>query len=163
MNGSVMKETSIPGLGYKATHQAREEIGKQSIRRFAQTVGDKDPLYSDEEYAEQSRHGGIIAPPTLIFELGYDLGEEIDRETGIQLGLGSYLGYPKNIQRVGNEYDMLEAVRPDDLITAERKVIEVREKEGKSGKWVFITSEIRYTNQRGTLLAVNKEAVACRY
>ena len=145
------------------THEASEEIGKRAIRRFAQALGDSNPLYSDEKYAGESPHGGIVAPPTLIFELCYDLGEDMEREPGLQVGLESYLGYPKNIQRLGNEYEILEPVHPDDIVTARREIIETREKEGKSGKWLFITSEIRYTNQRDKLLGINREMLACRY
>lgn len=163
MNKEYFEDKFMPAVGKKVTLQASEEIGKKTIRRFAQTVGDRNPLYSDEKYARKSRQRGIIAPPTLIFELCYDLGEDIDEETGLQLGFERYLGYPKNIQRLGNEYEILGAVHPDDIITAKRKIIEVSEKEGKSGKWIFVTSEILYTNQSGKLLGINKEMLACRY
>ena len=164
MNKENYKGKFIPELDKEVTLQAPEEIGKKTIRRFAHTVGDRNPLHSDEEHAGKSRHKGIIAPPTMIFELGYDLGEDIDDETGLQLELVKYLGYPKNmnVQRLGNEYEILEEVHPDDVITAKRRIIEVSEKEGKSGKWIFVTSEIRYTNQNGKLLGINKEMLACR-
>ena len=35
------------------------------IMMFARSVGDKNPIYSDEEYAKTTEAGGIIAPPTL--------------------------------------------------------------------------------------------------
>jgi hypothetical protein len=163
MNKQYSEGKFIPAVGKEVNFQASEEIGKKTIRRFAQTIGDRNTLYSDEKHTGKGRQRGVIAPPTLIFELGYDLGEDIDEETGLQLGLERYLGHPKNIQRLGNEYEILEAVHPDDIVTVTRKIIEVSEKEGKSGKWIFLTSEIRYTNQRGKLLGINKEMLACRY
>src|SRR3989338_2643949 len=42
------------------------EAGKEVIRRFADAVGDRNPLYYDEEYARNSRYGSIIAPPGCI-------------------------------------------------------------------------------------------------
>jgi len=150
-------------LENRVTYQAAEKIGKKAIKRFAQAIGDHNILYRDEEYARKTRHGGLIAPPTLIFELGYDLGEEINEETGIQLGLERFLGYPKNIQRLGNEYEMLEIARPADRITANRTIIEAYEKRGKSGEWLFVTSQIIYTNQQGKVLGTNREKLACRY
>lgn len=150
-------------LGDTVSYQAPEKIGKRAITRFAQAIGDQNLLYRDEKYADKTSHGGLIAPPTLIFELGYDVGDEINEETGIQLGLEKFLGYPKNIQRLSNEYEIVEIVRPDDVVNAKRTIIEVQEKEGKSGKWLFVTSEIVYTNQKGKLLGINKEKLACRY
>lgn len=39
------------------------EVEKGAIRRYADAVGNNNPLYSDEEYARNSKHCGIIAPP----------------------------------------------------------------------------------------------------
>ena len=153
----------MTNLGDTVAYQAAEEMGKKAIKRFAQVIGDHNRVYRDEKYAGKTRHGGLIAPPTLIFEAGYDVGDEINEETGLQVGLERFLGYPKNIQRLGNEYEIVEIVRPDDVIKAKRTIIEVRQKEGKSGKWLFVTSEIVYTNQKGKLLGINKESLACRY
>lgn len=163
MSSKQNKKQVIPRVGKQAVFQAQGEIGKSAIRRFAQTIGDNNPLYWDERYARDSSYGGVIAPPTLIFELGYDCGDEIDKETGLQQGLGKWLGYPRDLQRAENIYEILQVARPEDIITAKREVVEVTEREGKRGKWVFITSLIYYTNQRGELLGTNKETVACRF
>ena len=40
-------------------------IEKGHIMMFARAIGDENPIYYDEEYA-QDRLGGIIAPPTFI-------------------------------------------------------------------------------------------------
>jgi acyl dehydratase len=152
-----------PVVGKQKVFRTLEGIGKTVIQRFAKTIGDHNPLYWDEAYAEKSRYGRLTAPPTMIFELGYDLGNKIDGETGVQQGLEEWLGNPTDIQRVANEYEMIRPAYPDDIVTARREVIEVVEKEGKAGKWTFITSRVSFTNQKGELLGVNKERVACRY
>lgn len=163
MSSKQNKKQVIPQVGKQAVFQAQGEIGKSAIGRFAQTIGDNNPLYWDERYARDSSYGGVIAPPTLIFELGYDCGDEIDKETGLQQGLGKWLGYPRDLQRAENTYEILQVAHPDDIITAKREVVDVTEREGKRGKWVFITSLISYANHRGELLGTNKETVACRF
>ena len=35
------------------------EVEKGSIRKFAQAVGDPNPLWQDEEYARKSRYGSM--------------------------------------------------------------------------------------------------------
>jgi len=37
-----------------------------AIRHFVEALGDPNPLYTDAEYARQTRWGGIIAPPTFL-------------------------------------------------------------------------------------------------
>ena len=39
------------------------EVERGAIKRFAEAVGDPNPLYFDEEYAKGTRYGGIVAPP----------------------------------------------------------------------------------------------------
>lgn len=38
-----------------------------SILRFAEGIGDDNPLWTDEAYASDSPHGTLIAPPSFIF------------------------------------------------------------------------------------------------
>jgi len=43
-----------------------DEVSKSDIRHWCEATRDGNPLYTDEEYAKKSRHGGIIAPPTMV-------------------------------------------------------------------------------------------------
>jgi acyl dehydratase len=44
-----------------------EYADRHAILRFCEGIGDGNPLWTDEEYAAQSVHGGIVAPPSFIF------------------------------------------------------------------------------------------------
>lgn len=46
------------------------EITKSIIRRFAYGIGDDNPLWIDEEYAKNTKYGGIIAPPSIVLGCG---------------------------------------------------------------------------------------------
>jgi acyl dehydratase len=150
-------------LGKEQTFQASEPIGEALIRRFAAAVGDHNALYWDDQYAQEGPYDGIVAPPTLLFELTYDIGGEIDREKGLYQGLLSWAGFPKSLDRAGNEYEIFQPVRPDDVITVHKKIVDVTEKEGRTGKWTFLSTEITYTNQKKELLGRDLETLACRY
>jgi acyl dehydratase len=41
------------------------EVEKGAIRRFADAIGDPNPLYRDEAYARSLGYAGIVAPPTF--------------------------------------------------------------------------------------------------
>ena len=41
------------------------EVEKGAIRRFAEAIGDANPLYHDEAYARSLGHASLVAPPTF--------------------------------------------------------------------------------------------------
>jgi acyl dehydratase len=44
-----------------------EYADRMAILRFCEGIGDDNPLWTDEEYAKSTSHGGLIAPPSFIF------------------------------------------------------------------------------------------------
>ena len=154
---SRMTEALKACVGREATYIAPEPIGKASIRYFAAATGDKNPLYSDEAIASLSRHGGIIAPPTMVCETGQFYVVPQDRD--------GYLGHRWDLPiesdrsiRGGNEYEFFQPVRPDDTITVRWRIVDIYERDTrKGGSMIFVISEARYSNQRGDLLAINRE------
>jgi acyl dehydratase len=44
-----------------------EYATRMAILKFAEGIGDPNPLWSDQKYAESSCYGGIIAPPSFIW------------------------------------------------------------------------------------------------
>ena len=144
-------------IGREAVYTAPEELGRPAIRYFALATGDDNPLYRDEAVARQSRHGGLIAPPTLVCEtnqlytLPLDGNGYIGHNWDLPLADGRFI-------RGGNEYEFFQPVRPDDRITVTWRIVDIYERKTRQGgSLVFVISEARYANQRGELLAVNRE------
>lgn len=48
-------------------------VERGAVRRFAEAIADPSPLYTDEDAAENSRYGRLLAPPT--FPRTFDYGE----------------------------------------------------------------------------------------
>ena len=44
-----------------------EEVTRTAVLRFAEGVGDPNPLWTDGAYASGTTHGGLVAPPSFIF------------------------------------------------------------------------------------------------
>ena len=85
---------------------ATHEVEKGAIKKFAEAIGDPNPLFTDEKAARQTRYGGLIAPPTFLrsmepgppkapFAIPYD---------GLLDG--------------GSEWEYFGPVRPGDRITS---------------------------------------------
>lgn len=154
---SRMTEELRACIGKEATYTAPEELGRASIRYFALATGDKNPLYHDEAYALASAHAGIVAPPTLVCET--------NQLYACEPGDEGYFGHKWELPiasertiRGGNEYEFYQPVRPDDLITVNWRIVDIYERDTRqAGSLIFVISEARYTNQRGELLAINRE------
>ena len=146
-------------VGKEWVFTSPEEISRASIRKFALAIGDHNPLYLDAEYAGNSKYGSIIAPPTLICETwqyftgGLDeIGTPSKRPT-LHLGLEI---------RGENEYTFLQPMRPDDTVTARYRIADIREREARSGKLIFLVVEVTFSNHLGEIIAVNKETTIFR-
>jgi acyl dehydratase len=51
-----------------------------TIRHWAIGIGDDNPLFTDPEYGETTRWGGMIAPPGYETTMGYDRSKKMDPE-----------------------------------------------------------------------------------
>jgi acyl dehydratase len=140
------------------------EIEKEPIRRFADAVGDLNPLYWDEEYARKSRFGSIIAPPGFLSSLWFT-GRSVkwgtkERPTE-SLGPPALMdaltraGY-KKILDTGIDYDIFGVVKAGQTIAAVSVVKDIMERSAKEGKVVFLVTETTYTNQDGQPVAKSR-------
>ena len=58
------------GTRFRIAHAINnEEATRIAILKYAEGIGDGNPLWINEEYAESSRYGAIVAPPSWIFSV----------------------------------------------------------------------------------------------
>lgn len=127
-------------------------IERGAIRRYAEAVGDDNPLYRDEAAARASIHKGIPMPPGFLI-------------TNMRSGGERDLQIPLPVSRRVRGEDELEFLRPvvaGDTLTAETVITGIEAKEGRSGNMVVITTETTYHNQRGEAVLINRARVIKR-
>jgi acyl dehydratase len=134
------------------------EVEKGAIRRYADAVGDDNPLYYDEEYAKGSRYGCIIAPPGFF---GW-AKKTISSSEGLVGLIGAMIeaGYA-GILDGGMAYDFYLPVRVGDTLVVSPKVADITLKEGKT-KMMILRFEASYTNQNGDLVAKSYQTLIGR-
>ena len=120
------------------------DVERGAIRKFAEAIGDDNPLYVDEEAARKSRHGGVIAPPTFMRSMSAGRS----RAT-VQSPYSAALDG-------GSEWEYFEPVRPGDRISVTMKVSDMFEREGRLGNMLFIIRETSYVNQFGKTVAIQR-------
>ena len=139
-------------VGYEREFCDGQPIEEGMIRRFAEAIGNDNPLYYDREFASKSPFHGIIAPPTFVFEWNHHEALWVDES-------GAYIAdtpLPKHLVRAGNEFEFIQPLRPGDIITTKSKITDVYEKQRPSGSMIFIICESTYINQQGELLGIQR-------
>ena len=130
------------------------EVEREAIRRFADSVDDPNPLYWDEEYAKNSRHGSIIAPPGFFgWPTKWTREGPLFSETVAKLGADLAKAGYSHLLNGGERFEFFNPVRAGDTLTASSIIKDIVEREGKEGKAAFVITETLYTNQNGDLVA----------
>ncbi|VEI06901.1 MaoC family dehydratase N-terminal domain-containing protein [Kurthia zopfii] len=126
------------------------KVELEHLQNFAKAIGDDNPLYFDEEFAKNSIHGGIIAPPTYPIAIGAT-GGSID------------LGLDQRRMLHGEQSFMYEKViRPNDELTCQLVISDVYEKEGKNGKMEFILLDTEMRDSSGELVVISRTNIVYR-
>ncbi len=127
------------------------KVEEGAIQRFAQSVGDENPLYNDVEYAAQSNFGRLIAPPGFM---GWPIdirGFDVIKEFIIKLIMA---GAPVGNLDGGVEYEFMTPIGAGDLLVAVTKLLNIEGRETKMGPTMVTTVETVFTNQNGVTALV---------
>lgn len=137
----------------RTTGTTTVEVEKGHIRRFAQAIGDDNPLYHDKEYAKKSRYGGIIAPPTFATTFGFESDERVFE--GLDINYARLLHGEQ-------QYEYFKPIMAGDTISFSTEITDITEKEGKSGAMDIITTEMTGHNQNQEKVFVGRSTVVIR-
>ena len=124
------------------------EVSREHIRRFADAIGDPNPVYRDPEAAKAAGHPDVIAPPTFLTTVGLSLrggnGPLDDPDLGLDFG---------QVVHGEQRYVHHRPVRAGDVLTATSTVEDIRDA-GKN-ELMTIKQEIRTTEGEAVATAYN--------
>lgn len=124
-------------------------VDTEQIRRFADAIGDPNPLYYDEEYARSKGFRSIIAPPTFLTTIGRWPWQRRD-ETLFRIPYGRVAIHGEQ------EYEWFLPIQAGDVVTVTSRIVDIYEKAGRTGRMLFVVTESRYTNHLGQLVAIGR-------
>src|SRR3954469_6784100 len=133
-------------IGREYTSEETYEVGREMIRKFADAIGDSNPVYRDAEAAKALGHPDVIAPPTFLTTLGFRLG--VGPVSDPELGLNYAL-----VVHGEQRYVHHRAVRPGDVLTATGVVEDIRD--AGRNELLTIRQEIRTTEGEAIATAYN--------
>lgn len=113
------------------------EVDKSMIRKFAEAVGDTNPLYHDEDYTRKAGFDALLAPPTFVTALRLeDFSQQV---------MQAKCPLPR-VLNGGNEIEYYKPIKAGDVISVTGKLANAREAQG--GKMLLLFMEFTYKNQR---------------
>ena len=117
-------------------------VGRESIKTYAQAVGETNPIHLDHEAARAAGHRDVVAPPmyAVVYSAAAIVAPMFDPDVGIDFA---------RLVHGGQEFEWEELVVAGDEITTTVSVKEVFEK-GGNGYYVF---ESVSRNQDGATVA----------
>lgn len=133
-----------------------DEVCKPMIRHWCEVMQETNPLYLDEEYAKNSKYGGIIAPPMQVQVYTMNpLWPESNREPNAMERFVELLkkeGY-SSIVATEQSQEYFAPMKLGDRISYIVSVDKVSdEKQTVRGPGYFVTFLYTFMNQRGELV-----------
>ena len=141
------------------------QVEKGAIKKYADAVDDRNPLYWDDEYASNSRYSSIMAPPCFfgwpVHWTGVVPFYIKDSVGNLALEAMSKAGFPYILDG-GVEYEFFLPVRAGDILISSCKLAEMNERESKGNKLIFCILESTFTNQNGAVVFKQRQTIICR-
>ena len=102
---------------------AINDVEKGSIRRFAEAIGETNPIYFEEAAARAAGYRSVVAPPTFPTTL----------RAGSDLREGLLLSPGKHLLQAEQSFEYARPIVAGDKLTVRSKVVEVSQRQTPSG------------------------------
>ena len=125
-------------------------VERGKIREFSRAIHSSNPLYRDEAVARTAGFPDVIAPPTFsateLHWIPYSLVDAL----GIDL---------KRLLAGGCEWEYRRPLVAGEELRVESSIIDVTEKDGKSGTMTFIVRESRFIDKSGAVAQIARSTM----
>lgn len=146
----------IKAEGKSEPRAGRDPVNQPMIHHWVDAIGDKNPIYVDEEAAKAAGHPGIVAPPAMIQVWtmgGLGQGRSDDDPLSKMMNLFDDAGYvgvvATNCEQTYHRY-----LQPGEEITIHADITEVvGPKQTALGEGYFINQLITWTVDGGETVA----------
>ncbi len=150
----IARQEEVVGLYEPSPHREfHSQLSVDTIRNFALSVGDDNPLFTDPEYARTTRWGSVIAPSIMTAIVNEPLkGERIPSEVR-KRARGLFKGC--QIFMSGGTWHWYRPMYPGDTIHSfeGEESCEVKESEF-GGRTVHVIRRYVKLNQRGEVVGI---------
>lgn len=135
---------------------AEFEVGRSDVQKYSHAIGETDPIHFDVAAARDAGYTDVVAPPFFPYVIRMHAAHLVGREKLEPDGSATADVPPLPTTRaMAGEItiDLGPPVVAGDTITVTKQVLDLYEKEGRSGALVFVKMEFTFTNQNGEQVA----------
>lgn len=129
------------------------EVDRWRLRSFARAIGETNPIYVEDAAARAAGYRGILAPPTFLFGLSY----EMDDQTEFLRAMGADV---RNILHGEQSFRYHESICAGDRLTIQSTIVDIYAKKG--GQLEFIVRESKVSHADGRRMADLREVLVLR-
>ena len=130
------------------------KVEEGAIQRYAQAIGDPNPLYNDPDFASKTKHGRLLAPPGFT---GWPV--KAGRPVKKMFELLAKAGAPPRVLDGGVEFEFIEPIGAGDTLAATPRIASITERETRLGKAMFTTIETAFVNQKGNMAVKSRSTL----
>ena len=131
-------DSKFIGREFKPTNYV---VGQEKIKEYAIAIGDRNPLYTDPEFAKKSKYGTIIAPPMFVVVFARDAMFNLFLDNEINVNMS-------RLVHGEQEFDFHKIVKANDSIKTISKIKNIYSKNNND----FIELETKSYNQNNELV-----------
>jgi len=118
------------------------EVTRDNIRHYAWGIGDRNPLWLDEDYARKARFGGLVGPPSMLYAFDKVVSGYVGGLPGV------------HAMFAGTRFQWFRPLRLGDQIVARSSLKELVDRSSKfSGRAIQQIYEVTFRNQDGDHIA----------
>jgi uncharacterized protein len=150
-----------------------DDVERGAVRRFAQAIGDLDPIYTDREYASRTRYREPVAPPLFplaMLRLPFGGPDQVDLRANdpdfdgaaesATYGLPSIPLENSPIVNGGIELELHRYVNHGEPVHVRARYKDIYEKETSKGWFIFIVYEVQYIDRDGLpIMTINRTQI----
>lgn len=131
----------------------RYAVTARDIKRFAQAIGEANPIHFDEAAAQAAGFETIVAPPLFCQVMTYE-DHPLDRLPAD--GSPEELAVPLPAERTvggGSEYQLHRLVRAGEEVTVTTSLQDITVKKGKTGPLYLVVVRTEFAGSDGKPIA----------
>lgn len=126
-------------------------VTAESIREFADAIGDPNPVYRDEGAAKAQGQPAVIAPPTYLTKLNFLYGPAMLADPALGLNYAM-------VVHGDQEYTFTRPVRAGDVLVGKPRISDIFAK----GRNEFLITEASIETPDGEKIAVARSTIVSR-
>ncbi len=131
-------------------------VDARDIAKYAVAIGATDPIHFEREAAEEAGYRDVVAPSMFCYVIRMQAYNLVTKDRLEPDGSPSDDVPPLETKRAMAGETNLEVLAPvvaGDVITVRKRLVDMYEKEGRSGPLVFVDMEYVFTRDDGDEVA----------